>query len=319
MSDGIPLGGGAPTFPGGMSADDLAALLKVLQGPQSAGPASAGMPGQPMPQQAPTPQLQLPTLLGLQPPEMSAPQQAAPAPGPAQLPSLTKAPPPAMSPAGGNNGNPPGIPPTAKRVTMLGPTAPSGVDDNEDEPNANLPMVRATPLPPARPPEFGSSATPGPTEAGAIATGAPAFTGPASSASKPNGPPVAPQTDDGGFDLGRALKRFGDAGGGDYLMALGAGIAGGRNWGEGLSAGFSNASRVGAQQQASQLAQAEYALKVGKLRQEQGALTGNAAILKRAYPNLSDAEIAAMATNSSNVTTALQILRDPTHGMPKSV
>ncbi|URD40298.1 hypothetical protein M6G65_33155 (plasmid) [Methylobacterium tardum] len=301
MADGIPLGAGAPMFPGGLDPDQLATLLQALQGQPGAGPASAGMPGQPMPQQAPQTLLgpvlgQPPSMLGMQPPQMPAPQPEQPA----QPPSLVGA----RSPAG--------IPPTAKPVTTLGPAAPSGADD-EDELSANLPTMRAVPKPPARPPEFGSSAAAPP--AGTVETGVPALTGPASSASKPNGPQVgASPADDRGFDLGGLLKRAGDAGLGDYLMALGGGIASGRNWSEGLGNAFSAASRVGTQQQASRLADAEYALKAGKARQEQGALGANATLIKQAFPNLSDEQAMGGASNSSLVSAAIAKMQNPNAG-----
>ncbi|WP_345820103.1 hypothetical protein ABC766_29345 [Methylobacterium fujisawaense] len=126
--------------------------------------------------------------------------------------------------------------------------------------------------------------------------------------------PVAPAQGakpEGGFDLGSALSRMSQSGLSDQLIAIGAGILSGRNFGEGLGQGLSNAQKTATAAAANQLQQL-------KLQREQAALTGNAQILKRAYPNLSDSELAAMATNSGNVTTALQILRDPTHGLPKT-
>ncbi|MFF9549418.1 RNA-binding protein [Methylobacterium fujisawaense] len=126
--------------------------------------------------------------------------------------------------------------------------------------------------------------------------------------------PIAPAQGakpEGGFDLGSALSRMSQSGLSDQLIAIGAGILSGRNFGEGLGQGLSNAQKTATAAAANQLQQL-------KLQREQAALTGNAQILKRAYPNLSDSELAAMATNSGTVTTALQILRDPTHGMPKT-
>lgn len=296
--------GDTPTIPPGMDPNDIALVLQALRArqmgmdgvdtgntdmpvapqPQQVGPLLAGTLGQP------------PSMLGAQPPQMPAPKQDASGPGPAQIPSLALARPPAM---------PPAVPPTAKPVTSLGPVAPPGVDDAEDAPNANLPVVRAVPLPPARPPEFGSSATAAPAITGAI-TGAPAMTGPANAVSRPNGPQVStPQSDDGGFDLGRMIKRAGDSGLADYMLALSGGILSGRNLAEGLGAGFSAASRVGQTQAATQLANA-------KAQREQAALAGNAAIYKKYFPNASDQEAMAAGSNSSLMTELLKRGLPPT-------
>ena len=310
MADVLPLGDFSSGLPAGMSPEQLAALMQALQGSQSAGSASVGMPGQPMPRQAPQTLLgpmlsQPPSMLSAQPPEMPAPQEDAPQP--VQLPSLMNARPPAL---------PPAIPPTARPATSLGPVAPSGVDDAEDAPNANLPVARAVPQPPVRPAEFAPSATAVPATTGAV-TDAPALTGPANAVSKPSGPSVGtPPADDGGFDLGRTLKRVGDSGIGDTLLAFGGGLLSGKNWNEGLGAGFSAASRVGTQQQASQIAQGEYALKMQKARQEQGALTANAQLVKSKLAaqgqNISDDQALAYANNGSFMSELLKGALPPT-------
>lgn len=171
-------------------------------------------------------------------------------------------------------------------------------------PAAVPPAAPAMPAPPASPAEP-SAASVQPVNSFDPLSGQPVSGSP-----KPVGTASAPKAE-GGFDFGSALSRMNQSGLADQLIAIGAGILSGRNFGEGLGQGLSNAQRAATAAAAGQLQQL-------KLQREQAALTGNAQILKRAYPNLSDSELAAMATNSGNVTTALQILRDPTHGMPKT-
>ncbi|WP_264046875.1 hypothetical protein [Methylobacterium flocculans] len=125
--------------------------------------------------------------------------------------------------------------------------------------------------------------------------------------------PAAPAADEG-FDLGGAYNRFTARGGDDLLIGLGTGLMSTAGFGAGLDAGFKNAQRAEAQRAATGLANAELGLKQRKLQQETGALAGNAAIVKRAFPNLSDAEAAAAGSNSGQVSEALKILRDPSHG-----
>ena len=85
-------------------------------------------------------------------------------------------------------------------------------------------------------------------------------------------------------------------------------------FGNGLAAGFQNAQKAEQQRAVTGLAQAELGIKQRKLAQETAALSGNASVIKRAFPNLSDAEAVSAGSNSGQVTEALKILRDPNHG-----
>ncbi|WP_449411392.1 hypothetical protein [Methylobacterium komagatae] len=131
--------------------------------------------------------------------------------------------------------------------------------------------------------------------------------------------PAAPATSSqdqpsDGFDFGGALDRFRKNGGFDTLGNIGIGLMSTHGFGNGLAAGLKLDQDTQAKRAVTDLAKAEFGLKTRKLAQEQGALTGNAAILKKAYPTLSDQEALAQGSNGSAVTEALKILRDPNHG-----
>lgn len=319
MGFGIPFGA-PPTIPEGMNPDDIALVLQALRARQGgADGLDAANPAMPLPPPPQGPQSQAGPLLagtmGL-PQQMPLPSQDAPAPGPAQLPSLAGVAPPAMPPMmppSGGVDRPEGVSPSARRVTSLAPVAPSGSEE-ADDPSVNLPMTRV-PLPPARPPEFGASATAGPSETGAITTGTPALTGPTNSVSKPNGPPVGPQAaSDGpsGLDAWQALAKTGI---GDTLLAMSAGFLSGRG-AAGWSQAMQGAQRASAQNSANQLAQAEYGLKTQKARQEQIALTANAQFVKSKLAaqgqNISDDQAIAFASNGSFMSELLKGSLPPT-------
>lgn len=144
------------------------------------------------------------------------------------------------------------------------------------------------------------------------------FPDPASPQPAPLSLAPKPAAADEGFDMGGAFKRFTDRGGADLLIGLGTGLMTTRGFGPAVAAGLQNAQKAEQQRAVTGLAQAELGLKQRKLAQETGALAGNAAIVKRAFPNLSDAEAAAAGSNSGQVSEALKILRDPTHGINTS-
>ncbi len=158
------------------------------------------------------------------------------------------------------------------------------------------------PLPPARPAEFST------TEADLPAPGAqPIMAAPQS------GPAQVPAAAPEGPSFGDTLRK-GLRDNGDYLGALGAGLLSSPTWSGGVSAAMQLASKNERDRAVTDLAKAEHGLKQRKLAQETGALSGNAALLKRAYPGLSDQEAMAQASNSSALTEALKIVRDPNHG-----
>ncbi|MGG3814206.1 hypothetical protein ABEV34_21540 [Methylorubrum rhodesianum] len=163
---------------------------------------------------------------------------------------------------------------------------------------SSQPGAMTVPLPPARPPEFSTPDADAPAAGAVPIMAAPAAASPAS--------PQEPSLGD------RFLKGLKDNG--DYLGALGAGLLSSPTWAGGISAGIQLASKGEKDRAVTDLAKAEYGLKARKLAQETGALKGNAAILKKAYPFLSDEEAAAQGSNSSAVTEAFKVLRDPNHG-----
>lgn len=158
----------------------------------------------------------------------------------------------------------------------------------------------AVPLPPVRPAEFATS------EADLPAAGAqPIMAAPAAPASTP----AAPEGPSFGDRLMKGLKDNGD-----YLGALGAGLLSSPTWAGGISAGMQLASKSEKDRAATDLARVELGLKQRKLAQETSALGGNAAIIKRAFPNLSDVEATAAGSNGGIVTDALKRLQDPNYG-----
>lgn len=164
------------------------------------------------------------------------------------------------------------------------------------------PGAMTVPLPPARPSEFSTAEADLPA-AGAQPIMAAPQAGPAQT------PAAAPEGPSFGDTLRKGLKDNGD-----YLGALGAGLLSSPTWSGGVSAAMQLASKNERDRAVTDLAKAEHGLKQRKLAQETGALKGNAAILKKAYPNLSDEEAMAQGSNSSAVSEALKILRDPNHG-----
>lgn len=98
------------------------------------------------------------------------------------------------------------------------------------------------------------------------------------------------------------------------LLGIGTGLMSTPGLGQGFAAGIGNASQLNRQQSISDLANAELALKAHKLRQEEMALGGNAALIKRAYPTLSEQEARSAAGNGTLVTEALKRVSDPNAG-----
>lgn len=177
----------------------------------------------------------------------------------------------------------------------------------QQEPEAEAPAPRAMPTPPVRPLSFGSLPSPA---APAEPDPKPASPAPTTTGGVAPSPVVAPEPASGGSIFGR----LGDPRVANVLLGISQGLLSTKGFGQGIAAGIGAASKLNKEQAVTDLAQAEYGLKVQKARQEAGALTGNAAILKKAYPSLSDAEAQAQASNGSTVTEALKILRDPNHG-----
>ena len=181
------------------------------------------------------------------------------------------------------------------------PTAPrAGLVDVSPAPR---PGAKPVPLPPARPAEF---STP---EADLPAAGAqPIMAAPGTpTVSAP--PPAAPEGPSFGDRMLKGLKDNGE-----YLGALGAGLLSSPTWHGGVAAAMQLASKSDKDRAATDLAKVELGLKQRKLAQETSALGGNAAIIKRAFPNLSDVEATAAGSNGGIVTDALKRLQDPNYG-----
>ncbi|MGN8092804.1 hypothetical protein [Methylobacterium sp. 22177] len=213
-------------------------------------------------------------MFGALPPQMSAPAAAEPARSP--LPSLVGSRTPTL--------------PVGALVTPRG----------DDE----APAAAA----PARPLIFGSLPAPATPATTGSTTAAPA-------AGSPSSVPASAAAEPSVFDrIGDGLRSLNTNGGADLLTSLGVGLMSTPGFGAGAAAGLKAYQDNEGKRAASDLARAEYGLKARKAQQEAGALTGNAAILKRAYPDLSDAEAQAQAANGAAVTEALKILRDPNHG-----
>lgn len=189
----------------------------------------------------------------------------------------------------------------------------SGQVQPAEAPVAGL-AARAVPLPPQRPGDLFSSG-----EADLPAPGAVPVIARGASQDVPAAAPVAapsastPSADAQGPSFGdRLMKGLKDNG--DYLGALGAGLLSAPTWAGGISAGMQLASKSDKDRAATDLARVELGLKQRKLAQETSALGGNAAIIKRAFPNLSDAEATAAGSNGGIVTDALKRLQNPNYG-----
>lgn len=288
MSDGIPFGVSALSFPGGMDPDQLAAVLRALQGGQGA------------PQSAPDSPLVAAlagaaSMLGGQmpDPQMPAPQQGAPVPSTAQIPSMLGARPPAMPDLAQADA-------PASQTTGAVPRPPAAATQGEDEEPAAKPAgLTNPPLPPTRPSEFSALGGMSPVSSFDPLTGQPVSGSPKPVAA------AAPAQASGGFDIGGALRRMNQSGLADQLIAMGAGILQGGNFGEGLGRGLQNALSVS---QASAKTDAERA----KLAREQATLAGNVAIYKRYFPNATDQEALAGSANSTIMTDLLKRGLPPT-------
>ena len=183
------------------------------------------------------------------------------------------------------------------------PTAPAPRAGLVDVSPAPRPGAMTVPLPPARPAELSTS------EADLPAAGAQPIMAAPGAPAAPASPPAAPEGPSFGDRLMKGLKDNGD-----YLGALGAGLLSSPTWAGGISAGIQLASNGEKDRAVTDLAKVELGLKQRKLAQETAALGGNAAIIKKAFPSLSDAEATAAGSNTGIVTDALKRLQDPNYG-----
>ena len=169
------------------------------------------------------------------------------------------------------------------------PNAPMPGTPNPDLPAPGaVEAANTVPMPPVRPQGLGilggGSQPPMPPERPAnLGTPAPATPAPAAQ---------APQAGQSGLDkLGDVLGGlYGKGGPGDSLIALGAGLASGPNWGAGLMKGMSmvNANALTADKRALERAQAQQKLL---------GISGGMETLRKTYPGLTDAQYASLAQN----------------------
>lgn len=224
-------------------------------------------------------------------PEMPAQAMSVRPFGFGQVPAPTSAVPDEIGPA-----RMPGSASVAEAVPQASPQR-AGLATPAPRPHAGAMPV---PLPPARPAELST------VEADAPAPGAQ----PIMAALSPTAPsPAAPEGPSFGDTLRKGLKDNGD-----YFGALAAGLLSSPTWAGGISAGIQLASNGEKDRAVTDLAKVELGLKQRKLAQETAALGGNAAIIKKAFPSLSDAEATAAGSNSGIVTDALKRLQDPNYG-----
>lgn len=171
----------------------------------------------------------------------------------------------------------------------------------------SAPAPQTVPMPPRRPFGFGALPLPGQGDAAADvpATGAVPAAGQMPSAAAPAsapqpGPALAEPSL--GDRIGSGLDKFQKNGGFDMLGSIGMGLLSSPTWGGGLAAGMKNYQDSSATRAASNLAQAEYGLKVRKLAQEEQGQNATAAFIKSKIPGIPDAQALALAGNGSFVT-----------------
>ncbi|MBN4095651.1 hypothetical protein [Methylobacterium sp. OT2] len=271
----------APAFPGGLDADQLAAVLRAIHSGQDA-------PTAPVPAPVASPS-GIPSMLGGQMPvpQMVVPQDDAPAP--MRVPSLLGAQPPVMAAAD------PQAPPAAPAPQSTGSLpvpAPQGGQDMAPAKPSNAPT------PPARPSELsllGAGMQP-------VSSFDPLTGQPVSGSPKPVAAPASVQGSQGpgGFDFSRALSRMNQSGLSDQLIAIGAGILSGRNFGEGLGQGLANAQKAATAAAAGNLQQQRLNAELAKQQRELAGQNQTAKIIsQRMGIPLEDAT--ALAMNPSYV------------------
>lgn len=165
----------------------------------------------------------------------------------------------------------------------------------------------AFPMPPARPAGFGF----GPVEPPAPAVSAPPAPSFEPATTGSTGGPM-PQPAEPSF-----LSRLGSTinNNRDLLLHLGIGLMSQPTFGGGVAAGMQSAQSAQRNKRIEDLANVETALKVQeynqKRTQEEGTLSGNAAIIKQAYPNWTDEQARAAASNGAVLTDAVKRINDP--------
>lgn len=146
------------------------------------------------------------------------------------------------------------------------------------------------PLPPARPPEFGSSADPAPTAAPAAPAGE---------------PPSMMDRFLGGIKSGLGGIDS------DLLMGLGVGLMSQRGFGPAAASGLQMGMQMQNSRAARDLAGAKQAVELQKLRQAQGNTQQMASLIQKQNPSLSAQEAMALASNPAYANKAAEALLPP--------
>lgn len=181
------------------------------------------------------------------------------------------------------------LPQSGAMTVPLPPTRPSDMSTAQ----ADIPAAGAKPI--MAPPQAGlASPVPGPAP------------------SSPGTAPAAPASSEEPGFLDKVMGGIRSTDG--LLTNIGIGLMSTPGWGQGVAVGLRGHQTAQKEREVTDLARAELDLKQRKLAQETGALSGNASFLKKVYPGLSDQEAVAMASNSSALTEALKISRDPNYG-----
>ncbi|XYD08806.1 hypothetical protein R1A27_28360 [Methylobacterium sp. NMS12] len=177
--------------------------------------------------------------------------------------------------------------------TIVPPAVPA-----QPEPEAEAPAPRAMPTPPVRPLSFGSLPAPA-----APAEPAPSPASPAPTTTGSVAPSAAASEPSLGDRFWGAIKANGD-----LMGSLGYGLLSTRGFGAGLAAGLKNYDDTQTKKAVSDLARAEYGLKVRKLNQEQAGNNATVDALVRKGVPAADAQAAiaaAMAGHSEALSNLL--------------
>ncbi|MGF6247084.1 hypothetical protein ABID82_002367 [Methylobacterium sp. PvP062] len=188
----------------------------------------------------------------------------------------------------------------------------------QPEPETGAPAARAMPTPPVRPLTFGRLPTAAPaapdTPVAPVAPASPATTGTAPAASSSTASAAAPSAADPSFldRIGDGLRNLNSNGGGDLLMSIGMGLMSTPGWGRGVAAGLKNYQDNEGKRAASDLARAEFGLKVRKDAQEQRQLSGNAQYVASKIPGISPEQALTLGGNSAFMNELFKGVLPPT-------
>lgn len=180
--------------------------------------------------------------------------------------------------------------PNASPASLSRAPRPAPAPAMPDEDEAPVGTV-ATPLPKPKPAPVMAPAVPQVAPASSPVS-APAVAAAPMQAGAPSAKPDAAPF--GWGDVSSGLRNNSD-----MLMAMGAGLLSGRNWREGIAAGVTGAQKASVLAAAGDLARA-------KAERERAALSGNAAIYRKYFPNATNEEALAGSSNSTVMTELMK-------------